>query len=66
LRENLKVTLAIVLVFVAMYLFTVLLPFVLEGEQDVSLFKYGTILFLIIVGFLGLVLVVRKVTRQRS
>jgi hypothetical protein len=66
LRENIKVTLAIVLVFAAMYLFTVLLPYVLEGGQEVSLFKYGTILFLIIVGFIGLVLVVGKVTRQRS
>jgi len=63
---EIKVTLAIVLVFAAMYLFTVLLPYLLEGEQDVSLFRYGTILFLMIVGFIGLVLVVGKVTKQKS
>ncbi len=63
-KENVKVTLAIVFVFVAMYLFTVLLPYLLEGGQGET-FRYGTFLFLTIIGFIVLILVVGKITRRR-
>jgi len=64
MKENVKITLAIVVVFVAMYLFTVLLPYHLEGGQE-TVFQYGTILFLTIIGFIALVLVVGKITKRK-
>ena len=64
MKEDVKVTLAVVLVFVAMYLFTVLLPYLLEGGQE-TVFQYGTILFLTIVGFIALILVVGKITKRK-
>ena len=64
MEENVKVTVAVVLVFVAMYLFTVLLPYLLEGGQE-TVFHYGTILFLTIIGFIALVLIVGRITKRK-
>ncbi len=64
MKENVKVTLAIVFVFAAMYLFTVFLPYLLEGGQE-NVFQYGTILFLTIIGFIALILVVGKITKRK-
>ena len=64
MKEDVKVTLAVVLVFVAMYLFTVLLPYLLEGGQE-TVFQYGTILFLTIIGFTALVLIVGRITKRK-
>jgi len=62
--ESVKVTLAVVLVFAAMYLFTVLLPYLMEGGSQ-TIFLYGTFLFLTIIGFVGLILVVGKITKRK-
>jgi hypothetical protein len=64
MKENEKVILAIVFVFAAMYLFTVLLPYLLEGEQGET-FRYGTFLFLTIIGFIVLIIIVGKITRRK-
>jgi len=64
MKENVKVTLAIVFVFAAMYLFTVLLPYLLEGGQE-TVFQYGTILFITIIGFIALILIVGKITKRK-
>jgi len=64
MKENVKVILAIVFVFAAMYLFTVLLPYLLEGGQSEN-FRYGTFLFLTIIGFIVLILVVGKITKRK-
>ncbi|HKM75099.1 MAG TPA: hypothetical protein VJZ32_01620 [Candidatus Bathyarchaeia archaeon] len=64
MKKNVKVALAIVFVFVAMYLFTVLLPYLLEGGEE-TVFEYGTILFLTIIGFIALILVTGKVTKRK-
>ena len=65
MRKDVKVTLAVVLVFAAIYLFTVLLPYLLEGGQSQTVFLYGTFLFLTIVGFIVLILVVGKITKRK-
>jgi hypothetical protein len=65
MRENVKVTLAVVFVFAAMYLFTVLSPYLLEGGSQ-TVFLYGTFLFLTIIGFVALILVVGKMTKRKN
>ncbi len=64
MKENVKVILGIVFVFAAMYMFTVLLPYLLEiGQGDT--FRYGSFLFLTIIGFIVLILVVGKITKRK-
>ena len=65
MRENVKTMLAVVFVFASMYLFTILLPYLLEGGQSGEVFQYGTILFLTIVGFIALILPVGRITGRK-